>query len=668
MPDKNKRTKQIIMDWVSEGVFDAFEDVISIHDTDFKVLYQNQGHKNMVSRHIGEYCYKVYQSRDNVCENCQLAIAFKDGKVHTREQVRTTDDGTFFFKITSSPLKDSTGKIIAGLEVVKDITKRKRAEKALATSSEKYRLLVDSLQEGIWALDAEEKTTFVNNRMAEMLGYTVEEMLGKKVFDFMDERGVKLCKEKVEARKAGVKEQHDFELIKKDGSVLYVLMEASPIKDEDGNYIGGMAAVIDITERKRADNEVWESRSTLKQILDTVPQSIFWKDRDSVYLGCNKVFAIATGINDPEKIIGKTDFDLPWPREEAEAYRMDDREVITTGRAKRHIVEPLQQADGSRLWIDTTKVPLEDKQGRVYGVLGVYDDITERKKTEQKLSASEEQYRILFNKNPMPMWIYDAETFYFLDVNEAAIIHYRYSRDDFLSMTIKDIRPVADVPDLLRALSNITSGPSMSGIWRHKKKNGSIITVEIFSHGITYLNRPARLVLSNDVTELKKAEYDLKKYRDYLEKLVKERTNELELQKITLEQKNIALREIIGQIELEKNKIKENILGNIEELVIPILRQAKVKGSGDKLIELIEQNLRKVTSSFGVRLSSKKLKLTPREVDVCNMVEKGITNKEMSDLLSISIQSIEGYRKNIRKKLGLANKKVNLISYLRNLR
>jgi len=123
----------------------------------------------------------------------------------------------------------------------------------------------------------------------------------------------------------------------------------------------------------------------LTYLLDSIPQSIFWKDRQSIYLGCNVVFARAVGLADPEEIVGKTDFDLSWPREEAETYRADDAEVMATGQPKRHIVEPLQQANGTRLWIDTTKVPLTDADGRVYGVLGVYEDITERKAAEEAI-------------------------------------------------------------------------------------------------------------------------------------------------------------------------------------------------------------------------------------------------------------------------------------------
>lgn len=154
-----------------------------------------------------------------------------------------------------------------------------------------------------------------------------------------------------------------------------------------------MDAVWKLVERRRAEDALMENRAMLQLILDTVPQSIFWKDKDLVYLGCNRVFAKAAGLGDPAQIKGMTDFDLPWPEEEADAYRADDRVVIDGKRIKKHIVEPLQQSDGSRIWIDTTKMPLLDGEGNVYGVLGVYDDITERKRAEDALFQSEQSLK-----------------------------------------------------------------------------------------------------------------------------------------------------------------------------------------------------------------------------------------------------------------------------------
>ena len=135
-------------------------------------------------------------------------------------------------------------------------------------------------------------------------------------------------------------------------------------------------------ERKRAEEALKQNRNMLEHILNSVPQSVFWKDRNSVYLGCNAVFAKLVGLDDPEKIVGKTDDDLPSTPDAKASYLADDRTVMESNRPKAHIIEQAQRADKTSFWIDTTKVPLVDPSGRVYGVLGIFDDITERMEAE----------------------------------------------------------------------------------------------------------------------------------------------------------------------------------------------------------------------------------------------------------------------------------------------
>jgi DNA-binding CsgD family transcriptional regulator len=113
------------------GIINAIGDPLSIQNTDFKVIYQNKRHREIVGDCIGQYCYKAYQEKSTVCEGCHIAMCFSDGMIHTVERTRTTDKGTMFYENTASPLKDPAGKIIAGIEVIRDITKRKLAEKDL---------------------------------------------------------------------------------------------------------------------------------------------------------------------------------------------------------------------------------------------------------------------------------------------------------------------------------------------------------------------------------------------------------------------------------------------------------------------------------------------------------------------------------------------------------
>jgi PAS domain S-box-containing protein len=143
-------------------------------------------------------------------------------------------------------------------------------------------------------------------------------------------------------------------------------------------------------------------------------------------------------------------------------------------------------------------------------------DVTERKRVEGILQESEERHRKLFDNNPHPTWVFDRETLRFLAVNAAAVSKYGYSRDEFLAMTVKDIRPPEDVPALLEAVNVLGDEVERHGTWRHRLKDGSAIDVSNTSYSLTFLGRPARVVVVVDVTEAKRAEEERHKFTDRL--------------------------------------------------------------------------------------------------------------------------------------------------------
>jgi PAS domain S-box-containing protein len=169
--------------------------------------------------------------------------------------------------------------------------------------------------------------------------------------------------------------------------------------------------------------------------------------------------------------------------------------------------------DGSYKWFLWNAVSVSH-QGLIYALAR---DITDRKRAEEEVRASEERYRKLFELNPQPVWIYDRETLRFLAVNAAAVQKYGYSREEFLSMTIRDIRPPEDVPGLLKKVSSPRHGKPDVGVWRHCKKDGSIIYVEITSYSLTFAGRPAGFVIAADVTERKRAEEERQRFTARLE-------------------------------------------------------------------------------------------------------------------------------------------------------
>lgn len=150
----------------------------------------------------------------------------------------------------------------------------------------------------------------------------------------------------------------------------------------------------EITERMQAESRLAKQTELLDNILSNIPHHVFWKDKQSIYLGCNKAFAEAAGLKDLQEVSGKTDYDLPWKKEEADVYRKIDQKVLDTGFPMFDIEAHLTQANGEEKTVITSKVPLKDHNGFVFGVLGIFYDITERKRMEETLKQTQKMEAI----------------------------------------------------------------------------------------------------------------------------------------------------------------------------------------------------------------------------------------------------------------------------------
>jgi diguanylate cyclase (GGDEF)-like protein/PAS domain S-box-containing protein len=139
-----------------------------------------------------------------------------------------------------------------------------------------------------------------------------------------------------------------------------------------------------ITERKLAEWKLRDSRQMLQLVIDNIPQRVFWKNTELDFLGCNKAFCEDAGVTHPDETIGKTDYDFPW-KAKAESYQRADRETMQSGIAEINYEEPQPWKDGSEYWLRTSKIPLTNSEGQTIGILGMYEDITERKQLEHKL-------------------------------------------------------------------------------------------------------------------------------------------------------------------------------------------------------------------------------------------------------------------------------------------
>ena len=189
-------------------------------------------------------------------------------------------DGTTFPALTHASAIIRGGKVVGIRGVVFDISDIKETERALRESEERFRTFVKSLHEGIWVLDKDDITTYVNPRMAEMLGYSEEEMIGKPVYSFNDEEWKKFTLDSLERRKEGVSEQLEGEMVRKDGGRVHALLEASPILDQDGRYVGSIAGVQDITDRKMAEENLRQTLSELDRSNKELEQFAYVTSHD----------------------------------------------------------------------------------------------------------------------------------------------------------------------------------------------------------------------------------------------------------------------------------------------------------------------------------------------------------------------------------------------------
>lgn len=272
-----------------------------------------------------------------------------------------------------------------------DISGRKQAEEALRQSEERFKSAFEYSPIGMAWVSLEGKWVKVNASVCELLGYTEEELREKTFQDITYPADLEKDLDNVRRLLAGEIATYKFEkrYYHKKGHIVWVLLAAGLIKDRSGRPLYFISQIEDITERKRAEEAIVESRQMLKAVLDTIPVRVFWKDLKLKYLGCNKHFASDAGFKNPEELVGKDDFQMAW-REQAEMYQADDRKVMESGIPVLNYEEPQTSPAGDTIWLRTSKVALRNTKGDIIGILGTYEDITVRRQEELALKEAKE--------------------------------------------------------------------------------------------------------------------------------------------------------------------------------------------------------------------------------------------------------------------------------------
>lgn len=286
--------------------------------------------------------------------------------------------------------------VTSAAHLVAMAVERVQREQSLRESEERYRRMVLTAEEGVWTIDASGVTDFVNPKMARMLGYRMEQMVGRSLFDFMDAEGRRICSRNLDRRKKGIAEQHEFKLLHKDGSEVWTLMATSPIQKADGSYGGALAMVTDITEIKRSAQALRASEERLRQALRSAKQGMWDLDLRTGDAIVSPEYATMLG-HDPASFV---ETNARW----IERLHPDDHERVSrcfrdyaAGKAKEYAVEFRQRtADGGWKWILSIGEATErDAKGRPLRMTGTHTDITALKEHEERLRQSEERYRFL---------------------------------------------------------------------------------------------------------------------------------------------------------------------------------------------------------------------------------------------------------------------------------
>jgi PAS domain S-box-containing protein len=379
----------------------------------------------------------------------------------------------------------------SAIALVEDVTERKAAEERLEKRDSLFREAQRIAHFGTWEWDPVANAAVWSEQLCRIAGVdaafrpSLETSLDHVVPEERDS-----VRRTIEGAIADGKNfEYDTRIVRPDGTVRLLRVSGATLLDESGAVTRVVGVTQDITERRQAEIEAIERERRLRLFLDQTRAVLWTTDRDLRLTSAHG--AGPRSLGPEEDAVGKPiadDFSSPGSPELAAHRRalvgdQAEYETIRDGRTFRAHVDPLR-----------------DEEGKIVGVIGVAVDVSEQRQTEDLLRESESRYRLLFESNPSPMWVIDAETHGFLAVNDAALHHYGYSREEFLSMKATDIRSPQEA---VRWLEYFRTRPDVydGGGWRHLKKDGTEIQVETVSRAITFAGRPARVALVRDITD-----------------------------------------------------------------------------------------------------------------------------------------------------------------------
>lgn len=450
----------------------------------------------------------------------QTALSHEGFKTHFELEIIRPDHELRMLLITLTLHSDTEGQEQGHIAILRDMTERQKFQEALRRSQEAYKQIAENMLDMVSRLDVNGRLIYISPSHGPVLGYQPEEMIGRTYLEFIHpedaERYLQALHHHIYNHRS-VKLEFRFQHA--SGHYLWLEAVGNPVIHSDRSLIGSVFATRDISQRKTVESALQESRQMLQTVLDTIPVGVFWKTKQGVYMGCNRKFAEDNGYKNKLSIMGKTDHDLCSDEAIRQSYLDIDQQIFQSGKALLNFEEIRNAEQGEKRWSRTSKIPLCDSHGDIIGLLGVYEDITERKNAENFLKESEEKYRRLVELSPWPIAIHRAGKIVYINPAGAHMMGFDKPEDMIGLPVLSFVHP--DYQSLVSGrIQTMNTSLMEAPVIEEKfiRRDGQTIDVEVAAipfvqKGDTYFQ-----VMLRDITQRKKMEDALRqserRYRD----------------------------------------------------------------------------------------------------------------------------------------------------------
>ncbi|WP_375540427.1 PAS domain S-box protein [Rugamonas apoptosis] len=478
---------------------------------------------------------------------------------------------------------------------LRDMTKRQRAEEALHSSTERYRLIVQTAAEGIWMCDARDQTNFVNPTMARMLGYDVEHILGRPMTDFMDAPSAERLQQHLRQRASGQPEQGDVCLYRRDRSMLWCLLSTTVIYAEDGSYGGTLAMLTDITERRAAEAALRDSSQRQASIFNAVTNGLVVLNGAGRLVDSNAAAARMLEHGAPGL----------WDalREDGTTYDADShplQRALASGQPVRNVVMGLHLPGGAVRWLSVNAEPITDQQGLVSLVVASLTDIGERKEAEDALRRSEQRLQEIIQMMPTGLFIKHPDG-RFLLMNHACEQQLGFAYTDLPDGDDSVMHSPEQLAAFRQRDREAFAGKVLidyeQTIWHRvqdQQRHLRVLKKPVFDEE----GKPAYLIcMSLDITDSKVAEQALRELNEHLEERVAQRTEQLDQAKRLAEEASQAKGQFLANMSHEIRTPMNGVIGMaylaLKTELEPRQRDylEKIRFAGEHLLGIIDDIL-----------------------------------------------------------------------------